>query len=75
MELLINGLITKIKGIFIKGSTDKEEIEGYILQKDTLRKETLLLVKEGDKCWKSHWFNDELYTYRAPLEHLATIFK
>jgi hypothetical protein len=73
MELLINGLITKVKGIIIKGT--KPNIEGYILKTDAANNQTFLLVKEGERLWKSKWFNNNEYTFTSPKEPMSTIFK
>jgi hypothetical protein len=78
MELLINGLITKIKGIFIKEVKDEKEkkmIEGYLLKTDSTNKQSMLLVKENEKCWKTKWFNDDEYTYTPPSAPISSVFK
>jgi hypothetical protein len=74
MELLINGLITKFKGLMIKGSK-KETAEGYLLKTDNVNKKSLLLVKENEKCWKTKWFNDSEYTYTILPGPISSIFK
>lgn len=75
MELLINGLITKVKGILIKGVKEKENIEGYLLKSDNTNKQSLLLVKEHEKCWKAKWFDNTKYIYNTPSAPISSIFK
>ena len=76
MDLLINELITKVKGIFIKGQEQKKEtIEGYLLKTDVVNNQTMLLVKENEKCWKAKWFNDSEYTYTTPPAPISSVFK
>jgi hypothetical protein len=72
VESVIMGLLSKLKGLWL--SEKKSVIEGHVLSKDSKNNQSLLLIKEGEKLWKSKWFNDEEYTYRMPKEPLATIF-
>jgi hypothetical protein len=72
-ETIIMGLLSKLKGLWI--SDKKLEIEGYILKTDITNNQTFLLVKEGERLWKSKWFNNNEYTFTSPKEPMSTIFK
>jgi hypothetical protein len=70
---MISQLIDKFKGFWIGES--KGEVEGYMIMTDSTNNKTLLLIKEGEKSWKTKWFSDSQTTYKAPVEPLSTIFR
>ncbi len=70
---MINQLIDKFKGLWYGES--KEEVEGYMIMSDSTNSKTLLLIKEGEKSWKTMWFSDTNHTYKAPVAPMTTIFK
>lgn len=69
---MISGLIDKFKGLMY--GAPKEEIEGYLIVADSTTNKTLLLVKEGEKSWKTKWFNNNENKYKSPTEPLQSIF-
>jgi hypothetical protein len=78
MEVLsdaYNLVISKLNSmvIFTKGEK-KQAIEGYLMSSDTANNRTLLLVKEGDKSWRTQWFNDKETMYISPSVPLSNIF-
>ena len=50
------------------------EVEGYLIFSDNTNNKSLLLVKVGEKSWKTVWFNDSENRYKAPLVPLSNIF-
>jgi hypothetical protein len=70
---MIYNLIDKFKGLWY--SEIKKEIEGYIFMTNNMNNETLLLIKDGEKYWKTKWFNNNHYTYKLPIEQLSTVLK
>jgi hypothetical protein len=71
---MISDLINKFKGLWY-GSESKGEVEGYMIMSDSTTNKSLLLIKDGEKSWKTKWFNDNQTTYKAPVAPLSTIFK
>jgi hypothetical protein len=71
MSGIIDSIIERFTGLFSK---EKIEVEGYIMLKDSTTNKTQLLVKEGEKSWKTKWFNDNQYTYKAPTVPITDIF-
>jgi hypothetical protein len=69
---MISELINKFKGLWY-GNVENE-VEGYMIMTDSTNKKTLLLIKEGDKSWKTKWFSDNNHTYKAPVAPMTTIF-
>lgn len=50
------------------------EVEGYLMFNDSTNNKSLLLVKDGEKSWRTKWFNDSENRYKAPLVPLINIF-
>jgi hypothetical protein len=69
---MISELIGKFKGLWY-GEQNKE-VEGYLIMTDSTSNKTLLLVKDGEKSWKTKWFNNNQNTFKAPSQHLGTVF-
>jgi hypothetical protein len=69
---MISGLINRFKGLLY--TKTKKEVEGYIILNDSKSSKTLLLIKNGERSWRTKWFNDNEYIYKAPLQQLSTIF-
>ena len=69
---MISGLIDKFKRLLYIES--KKEVEGHMIMNDSKNSKTLLLIKDGEKSWRTKWFNDNEYLYKAPLRKLSTIF-
>ena len=78
MEVLsdaYNLVISKLNSIvFVSKDGKKQPIEGYLMSSDAANNRTLLLVKEGDKSWKTRWFNDKESLYISPSVPLSNIF-
>jgi hypothetical protein len=70
---MISQLVDKFKGLWYGES--KGEVEGYMIMTDNTNNKTLLLIKDGEKSWKTKWFSDSQTTYKAPVTPLSTIFK
>jgi hypothetical protein len=76
---MIFGLVQKFKKMWHESDkendkeSDKENVEGYILSKDDNK--TLLLVKDGEKSWKTKWFNTDKINLKSPDKNMETIFK
>ncbi len=76
MSAIIYSVIDKFKGLWIGQSQEaKTEVEGYLMLSDGTNNKSLLLIKDGEKSWKTKWFNDNQTTYKAPVAPLSTIFK
>ena len=71
MSDIINAIIDRFTGLFTK---EKVVVEGYLILKDSTTNKTQLLVKEGDKSWKTTWFNDNQYIYKAPDKPISDLF-
>ena len=69
---MISSLIDKFKGLWY--GEPKKEVEGYFIMSDFTTNKTLLLIKDGEKTWKTQWYNDNQNTYKAPKESLASVF-
>lgn len=67
-------LIETVLGGFRNLWYSKKEVVGYILSRDVQNGRTYLLVKEGERAWKTSWYNDEEYTYKTPDNKLSDIF-
>ena len=50
------------------------EVEGYLIFNDSINNKSLLLVKDGEKSWRTKWFNDSENRYKAPVVPLNNIF-
>ena len=74
MSAIIYGVIDKLKGLWVSAPTQKTEIEGYLMFSDSTTNKTLLLVKDGEKSWKTSWFNNNDHTYKAPAVPVSEIF-
>jgi hypothetical protein len=70
---MISQLVDKFKGLWYDES--KGEVEGYMIMSDSTNSKTLLLIKEGEKSWKTKWFSDNQTIYKAPLEPISLIFR
>jgi hypothetical protein len=68
---MISELVEKFKGLLY--GERKNEVEGYLLMNDNTK--TLLLVKEGEKSWKTKWFNSNEIILKTPEKQLETVFK
>jgi hypothetical protein len=68
---MISELVEKFKGLLY--GERKNEVEGYVLMNDNTK--TLLLVKEGEKSWKTKWFNSNEIILKTPEKQLENIFK
>ena len=68
---MISELVEKFKGLFY--GERKNEVEGYLLMNDNTK--TLLLVKEGEKSWKTKWFNNNEIVLKTPEKQLGNVFK
>jgi len=71
MSGIIESIIDKFKGLW---SEQKMEVEGYLMLKDSTTNKTQLLVKEGDKSWKTKWYCDNHYTYKLPTQPIESVF-
>jgi hypothetical protein len=69
---LFDNLINKFKELFYKES--KYEIEGYTIMTDSTTDKTLVLIKNGEKSWRTKWFNNNETIYKTPSQPLHTIF-
>jgi hypothetical protein len=75
MSAIIYSIIDKFKGLWIDQRQDtKTEVEGYLMLNDSTSNKSLLLVKEGEKSWKTKWFNNNEHTYKAPAIQVNAIF-
>lgn len=72
---MIFGLVQKFKYLWHESNkeNDKETIEGHVLTKDNNK--TLLLVKDGEKSWKTKWFNTNEINIKSPDDKLESVFK
>ena len=73
MSAIIYSVIDKLKGLWISPES-KTEVEGYLMLSDSTNNKSLLLVKEGEKTWKTKWFNDNEHSYKAPAVPVSEIF-
>jgi hypothetical protein len=69
---MISSLVEKFKGLWYGES--KQEVEGHIIMSDSTNNKTLLLVKNGDKSWKTKWYDDNKNIFKTPNELLISIF-
>lgn len=69
---MISGLIDKFKGLWY--GDVKREVEGYLIMSDSTNNKTLLLIKDGEKSWKTKWYNNNENTYKAPTQPLSSVF-
>jgi hypothetical protein len=69
---MISSLVDRFKGLWY--GEIKNEVEGYLIMSDSTTNKTLLLVKDGEKSWKTKWFNNQQNTYKPPTEPLVSIF-
>ena len=75
MSAIIYSVIDKFKGLWIGQSQEaKMEVEGYLMLSDSTTNKSLLLVKEGEKSWKTKWFNNTEHSYKAPTVPVSEIF-
>lgn len=72
MSGVISDIIDRFTGLFT--NNNKIEVEGYLMLKDSTTNKTQLLVKEGDKSWKTKWYNDNQYIYKAPAKPITEVF-
>jgi hypothetical protein len=61
----------KLESLWTK-TTEKNEVEGYLISFNL--DESLLLVKENDRYWKTKWFNNNENIYKSPVTPLNEIF-
>jgi hypothetical protein len=71
MTDILNAIIDRFTGLFTK---EKVEVEGYLMLKDSTTNKTQLLVKDGEKTWKTKWFDDNQHTYKAPTQSMTQLF-
>jgi len=69
---MISELIGKFKGLWY--GEQKGEVEGYMIMTDGTSNKTLLLVKDGEKSWKTKWFNNNQNTFKTPSQPLNGVF-
>jgi hypothetical protein len=69
---MISGLIDAFKGLWY--GRPKDEVEGYLIKRNN-NGTILLLVKDGEKCWKTKYFNENEVNYKTPIIPLNNIFK
>ena len=72
MSSLFKMVIDKFTNLW--SSPRRIEVEGYLITSDSANNKSLLLVKDGDKSWRTKWFNDNDNTYKAPVVPLNNIF-
>jgi hypothetical protein len=68
----MTSLIDKFKDLWY-GDT-KQDIEGYTIMADIKNNRTLIMVKEGEKSWKTKWFNNSKYNFTVPNQPISTLF-
>jgi len=71
MSGVISDIIDRFTGLF---TSNKIEVEGYLMLKDSTTNKTQLLVKDGEKSWKTRWYNDNQYIYKAPEKPITDVF-
>ena len=72
MSSVIEYVIDRVKNMWI--NRQKTDVEGYLMLNDSTNNKSLLLVKVGEKSWKTIWFNDIENRYKAPVVPLINIF-
>lgn len=72
---MISGLIDKFKGLWYGEAKTAAEVEGYLIMSDNTSNKSLLLVKDGEKSWKTKWFNNNENNFTVPKEPISKIFK
>jgi hypothetical protein len=72
MSSLIEHVISRVKNMW--NNRQKTDVEGYLMFNDSTNNKSLLLVKVGEKSWKTMWFNDSENRYKAPVAPLINIF-
>ena len=72
MSSVIEYVIDRVKNMWI--NRQKTDVEGYLIANDNITKKSLLLIKDGEKSWRTKWFNDNENTYKAPVVPLINIF-
>jgi hypothetical protein len=73
MSVLIGSIVDKLKGLWLNPEK-KREVEGYLILSDNTSNKTLLLVKEGEKYWKTSWYDNTEYIYKSPQLALNELF-
>jgi hypothetical protein len=73
MNTLIENLRKKFKKFWQKPK--KEVVEGYFLMDDLSNNAFLLLVKTGERCWKTMWFSNDQYTYKQTDVPISEILR
>jgi hypothetical protein len=71
METLTNLLDTVLRLWY--SEAPKKEVEGYLMS--STPDKTQLLVKKGDKYWKTEWFNNSEHTFKSPTSSINSILK
>lgn len=71
MNSVIEYVINRVKNMWPGRRID---VEGYLMFNDSTNNKSLLLVKDGEKSWKTKWFNDSENRYKAPVVPLINIF-
>jgi hypothetical protein len=77
MNSVIETLVNTFKGLWYgkqEETQKKDEVEGYLMMNDNTTNKSLLLVKDGEKSWKTKWFNNNENTYKTPLAALSELF-
>ncbi len=77
MNSVIEALVNTFKGLWYGTQAEtqkKDEVEGYLMMNDNITNKSLLLVKDGEKSWKTKWFNNNENTYKAPFVSLSELF-
>jgi hypothetical protein len=68
----VANLVEKFKGLWYGES--KQEVEGYVIMTDSGKNKTLCLAKNGEKSWKTEWFNNDSTTFKIPTKPIKNIF-
>jgi len=59
---------------YVLGFQDKKEVTGYVMAEDTERHRTLLMVKEGERCWRTSWYDTDEYVITPIHDSITPIF-
>jgi hypothetical protein len=59
---------------YVLGFQSKKEVTGYVMAEDAERHRTLLMIKEGERCWKTSWYDTNEYTIAPITDSMSSIF-
>jgi len=73
---MLDTIINKFKSVCLgfQQKKDKIQMEGFILSHNKENEKTYILIKTGERVWKSVWLSDKEYSYSTPTYSLQSVF-